>query len=199
MSAKVYIEGGGDSKDLRIRCREGFRQLFKKCGFGGRMPRLVACGGREATFDDFNTAHSAAADGDYVAMLVDSEEPVDDIERPWQHLKGRDGWSKPAGADDDQALLMTTCMETWLAADRQALSHYYGTCVQVSALPPLRNIESRERAAILQALAQATRTCKRAYAKGRASFEIVARLDPHVLQQHLPSFARCKRALERRL
>ena len=50
MSAKIYIEGGGDSKELRIRCREGFRRLLDQCGFTGRMPKLIACGGRDATF-----------------------------------------------------------------------------------------------------------------------------------------------------
>ncbi len=40
MSATIFLEGGGDSKELHIRCREGFRQLLEKCGFKGRMPRL---------------------------------------------------------------------------------------------------------------------------------------------------------------
>ena len=56
MNARLYIEGGGDSKQLHTRCREGFRKLLERCGFGGRMPRLVACGGRNSTFDDFSTA-----------------------------------------------------------------------------------------------------------------------------------------------
>jgi hypothetical protein len=51
VSAYIYVEGGGagaDSKDVDIRCREGFRKLLENCGFEGRMPRLVklvaACG-----------------------------------------------------------------------------------------------------------------------------------------------------------
>ena len=76
MNAYLYIEGGGNSKELRTRCREGFRRLLERCGFAGRMPRLVACGGRSATFDDFKTAHRNAAEGDYVAMLADSEAPL---------------------------------------------------------------------------------------------------------------------------
>ncbi|MCO6457350.1 MAG: DUF4276 family protein [Pirellulaceae bacterium] len=199
MSAKIYIEGGGDSKELHTRCREGFRRLFEKCGFDGRMPRLVACGGRGATFDDFSTAHANAMAGDYVAMLVDSEDPVVDIERTWEHLKQRDSWDKPDGADDEQVLLMTTCMETWLISDRQALREQYPDCLQENALPHLTVMESRTRDAIQNAMVHATRACKNKFAKGKRSFEVVARLDPAELRKHLPSFVRCERVLGKRL
>ena len=46
MSTVIYLEGGGDSKELRVRCREGFRKLLEKTVQGAQMPRLVACGGR---------------------------------------------------------------------------------------------------------------------------------------------------------
>lgn len=199
MSAHIYLEGGGDSKELHARCREGFRRLLEKCGFAGRMPRLVACGGREATFDDFSTAHANAARGDYVAMLVDSEDPIADTDETWAHLEHRDGWNKPAGADDEQVLLMTTCMETWITSDRDALRSHYGACLRANALPDLDNMELRARGAVQDALAEATRTCKNKYSKGKRSFEILARLVPAVLRQHLPSFARCVRVLERKL
>lgn len=103
MSARIYIEGGGDSKELHIRCRAGFRQLLESCGFGGRMPRLISCGGRGAVFDDFKTAQANASEGEYVAMLIDSEEPLANIEQTWAHLKQRkqDGWDRPPDADDE--------------------------------------------------------------------------------------------------
>ena len=195
MSAKIYVEGGGDSKELHARCRQGFRRLVENCGFGGRMPRLVACGGRGATFDNFSTAHAYAGEGDYVAMLVDSEDPVDNIERTWAHLKQRDDWDQPDGADDEQVLLMTTCMETWIMSDRQDLRDHYKTCLQESALPSLNDIESRTRDSVQSALVQATRTCKNRYAKGKRSFEILPRLNVPELRRHLPSFARCQRVL----
>jgi hypothetical protein len=196
VSARIYLEGGGDSKELHARCREGFRRLFEKCGFGGRMPRLVACGCREAAFDDFSTAHANAGEGDYVAMLVDSEEPVADVEQTWAHLKQRDDWNQPDGADDDQVLLMTTCMETWITSDREALRLHYGASLRENALPDLSNMERRARDVVQHALVQATQTCKNRYAKGKKSFEILARLDPAVLREHLPSFVRCVRVLE---
>ena len=142
---RLYIEGG-ESKEDQIRCREGFRKLFEQAGFTGRMPRLTASGGRDAAFGDFKTAHAGSTAGHYVAMLVDSEDPVVDIERPWTHLKGRDGWVRPSGTVDEQVLLMTTCMETWIVADREALRRHYRSALQESALPPLVKLEARERA-----------------------------------------------------
>jgi len=182
-----------------VRCREGFRRLLASCGFAGRMPRLIACGGRGAAFDDFTTAHSSAGEGQYVAMLVDSESPVSDVERTWDHLQAQDGWARPEGAHDEQVLLMVTCMETWIASDRQALRDHYGHCLQESALPSLSDMEARSRGDVWNALAHATRACTAGYAKGKRSFEIVGRLTPATLHEHLPSFARCQRVLEGRL
>ena len=199
MSVRIYIEGGGGSKELHIRCRRGFRKLFERCGFSGRMPHLVACGSRGDAFDDFQTAHRSAGAGQYVAMLVDSEDPMGDIDQPWEHLRGRDGWSKPAGAADEQVLLMVTCMETWIVSDRATLQSHYGSRLQDSALPSLNDMESRNRDSIQDALMHATRNCNNAYQKGKRSFEVVGKLDPAALEEHLPSFARCKRLLEEKL
>jgi len=199
VSARIYIEGGGDSKELHARCREGLRRLLERCGFAGRMPRLVACGSRGDVFGDFSTAHRNAQGAACVAMLIDSEDPVVDVEQTWAHLNQRDKWEKPYGAGDEQVLLMTTCMETWIATDRRALRDHFKGCLEESALPSLTEMESRQRRAILNALVQATRTCKTAYTKGRRSFELVGGLDPAVLREHLPSFARCERVLTRKL
>lgn len=199
MSASIYLEGGGDSKEQHARCREGFRKLLEKCGYAGRMPKLVACGGRGATYDDFKTAHENRAADDYIAMLVDSEDPVEDIEATWAHLTDRDGWQKPEGGEDDQALLMTTCMETWIVSDRAALAGHYGSKLQESALPPLVNMESRPRGTIQDNLVRATRNCSNAYKKGKRSFEVLAKLTPATLDQHLPSFVRVRRILDEKL
>ena len=200
MKARIFIEGGGDSKDLRARCRMGFRRLLERCGLEGKMPRLVACGAREEAFDGFTTAHRHAGPDDYVAMLVDSEDPVKDKERPWAHLKRCDGWDRPEGADDKQVLLMTTCMETWIVCDRKALSDHFGECLRGKALPASHNLESRHRNAIQTALVEATRDCgKRRYAKGKISFEIVGKLDPAPLRRHLPHFKRSEEILKKNL
>ena len=196
MSSALYLEGGAagaDSKKLQIRCREGFRKLLEKSGFKGRMPRLHACGSRGAAFDDFKIGHAEKSGGDYVAMWIDSEDPLADLEATWKHLKGRDNWTKPAGATDDQVLFMTTCMESLIVADRAALNKHSGDMLQDSALPSPIDLESRARHEIQDALFRATRNCTNAYAKGKRSFEVLAKLTADTLEQYLPSFVRSRR------
>jgi hypothetical protein len=204
VSAYVYIEGGGagaDSKDVDIRCREGFRNLLEHCGFAvpKRMPRLVACGGRDAAYDAFRIAIKTSAAGNFVALWIDSEDPLADLEAAWKHLQARDKWAQPAGAVDEQVLFMTTCMETWFVADRVALQAHFKKEFQESALPPLHDLEKRHRHKVQDKLIHATRKCSNAYAKGMRSFEILGKLSPAVLAQHLPSFVRVLRILTARL
>lgn len=136
--------------------------------------------------------------GDYVAMLVDSEDPIADVDKTWDHLKTRDDWDWPLGAVDEQVLLMTTCMETWIVADRAALTGYYDHNLQENALPPLHNLEDRDRHDVHHKLEHATRNCSNAYAKGKHSFEVLGELDPVALNA-LPSFSRMVRILRNRL
>jgi hypothetical protein len=194
VSAIVYLEGGGDSKELHARCRKGFRELLEKSGFRGRMPKLVACGRRLAVYDDFGIEHSKSNEACYVGMLIDSEVPVTDVNATWEHLRQHENWAKPGGANNDQVLFMTTCMESWIIADRRALAEHYER-LQVSAFPDLVDLEGRERERIQGALVHGTRNCSNAYAKGKRSFEILAKLDPATLEQHLPSFVRVRRIL----
>jgi hypothetical protein len=163
------------------------------------MPRLFACGSRDAAFDDFKIALGAKRASDYVTMWIDSEDPLTDLEATWVHLTRRDNWTKPAGATDDQVLLMTTCMETLVAADHAALAAHYGSKLQASALPPLVQLESRGRHDLQERLVHATGNCTNAYAKGKRSFEVLAKLTPSTLAQYLPSFVRTRRILDRKL
>ena len=202
MSAVIYLEGGAtgpDSKELSARCREGFHKLLEKCGYKGRYPRLIASGSRGETFSDFKTALESKKTADYVAMWIDSEDPMKNIEAAWAHLKVRDNWSRPKEATEDQVLLMTTCMETLIVADREALKEHYLKKLQESALPPLVNLESRHRHEIQGQLMHATRNCANTYAKGKRSFEILAKLSPDTLEANLLSFARTRRILNQKL
>jgi len=151
----IYLEGGGDSKELHTRCRESFRKLLERCAFGETMPRVL--------------------------MLIDSEDPLPDIETPWAHLKVRDGWEKPEDASSEQVLMMTTCMETWIVADRAALRTDFGQNLQESGLPALVNLESRLRDAVQGTLVYATRNCANQCRKGKRSFQILAELTPDTL------------------
>lgn len=201
VAVTIYVEGGGSSKELRTRCREGFSKLFEKCGFKGRMPAIVSCGSRSAAFKDFGTAWAARKNDTICLLLVDSEDPVQDVESPWKHLAERvdDQWKKPAKADDRHALLMTTCMETWIIADRTALREHYGEDLQESALPSLQELEALSREEIQECLVRATRDCRNRYQKGTRSFQILAKIDPRTLKEHLPSFVRCLQVLEEKL
>jgi len=188
---RLYIEGGGD-KQGDIECREAFRKLLGNLGLQEKMPRLVACGGRDKAFESF-CANFAVCD--FAALLVDSEDPVADPALAWEHLKGRDNWDKPNKANSDQALLMTTCMETWISRDQETLRSHYRDQLQENALPKLEELENRNRHAVQDALAHATRNCTNKYQKGKRSFEIMGKIRPEALRR-LSSFQRFERILK---
>ena len=199
VSATIHIEGGGDGKDLKIQCRRGFSRLLTKCGYKGKMPTLVACGSRNETFSKFRAKLRDSTHEAFIAMLIDSEEPVSDITKPWNHLSQRDGWQLPTGATDDQVMMMTTSMETWIAADHMALAQVFGNRLSTNHLPSLRWLENRTRQDVLSALQRATDSCPQKYTKGKVSFEVVEQLDPETLSQYLPSFARTRQILDAKL
>ncbi len=199
MSARLYIEGGGDGKAGKSRCREGFRKLLKKCDLRGRMPSLIACGSRYSAYDKFKSAQEHGPTKGYVALLIDSEEPLSNIDETWDHLMRRDRWQRPRGAQDDQVLLMTTCMETWIAADYDALRTHFGQGIQRSALPPADDLERRPRDEVLAKLMHATRDCLAPYEKGAKSFVVLGKLNPATLDSCLPSFQRARRILNTKL
>lgn len=200
MNVKIYIEGGGDSKLQHVQCREGFRKLFGKAGFTGRMPGTFAGGGRGSTFDAFKTAVAAGDKVAYPVLLVDSEDPVDTM-TDWEHLQFRDKWERPTGVADEQAQLMVTCMETWIMADRTALDQVFGPQLQMSALLPETSLERRSRDVVQNALQHATRACgrDRAYSKGRRSFQALSHLNSATLKLCLPHFRQLIETLERLL
>ncbi len=132
-------------------------------------------------------------------MLIDSEEPIADLEATWRILANTSSEKSPRALKDEQVLLMVTCMETLIVADRAALNEHYGDDLQQSALPPLTNLEDRDRHDVQERLAHATRNCANAYTKGKRSFAILGKLDPATLQAHLPSFVRVRRVLESEL
>jgi hypothetical protein len=136
------------------------------------------------------------------ALWIDSEEPMADIEKAWKHLAKLTtvaAWERPNGAEDDQVLFMTTCMETWIVADRAALRTHYKQKLNENPLPHPIGLEARKRHDVQDRLERATKDCPNAYAKGRRSFEILEKLDPAVLKQYLPSFVRVFRILNEKL
>ena len=179
MRIKIFVEGGGETKLLRTKCRQGFSKFFSKTGLEGRMPSIVASGSRRNAFDDFRAALRSPGKYDFIVLLVDSEGPV--TTGPWQHLKKKpDNWAQPAGATDDQVHLMVQCMEAWFLADRDTLATYYGNGFNQKVLPAHQDIEKIPKDDISNGLKNATRSgvSKGEYSKGRHSFDILAQIDP---------------------
>lgn len=202
MNAIIYIEGGGKgSNNTKIRCQRAFNKLLTKMGFGGRLPRLIACGGRGNVYERFLDDHRVPK-ANYVAMWIDAEELMTDIEQAWKHLaqvKTVPAWSLPENAEDEQVLFMTTSMETWIVTDRETLRRHYGQSLNENPLPAIPNIENRPRNEVFQALVTATKKCENRYEKGTHSSEILEKLDVAVLRRHLPSFVRVERILKTKL
>ena len=200
VTAEIYAEGGGPpNKPTNIRCREGFRRLLENCGLDVGKFDVIACGGRGEAWNDFQDAHEDAAGAYYVALLIDSETPLADVNETWKHLEDSDGWHKPTDARDDQVLFMTRCMETWIVADRAALGEQFGQDIQTGDLPELDNLEPLSPGNLKDRLERATRDCPGPYTKGPNSFEILGKLNPDVLEHHLPSFRRARHILSDKL
>lgn len=192
MSVKLCVEGGGDRRALKRNLRIGMGKFLEKAGLQGRMPRIAACGSRNAAYDSFRIAHGR---GERAMLLVDAEGPVG-ASGPWQHLKMRDGWNRPGGATDGQCHLMVQLMESWFLADADALESFYGQDFRKRALPANQNVEQVSKRDVLNGLAGATRdTTKGSYDKGAHSFDILAHLDPAKVRRASPHADRLVQAL----
>lgn len=195
----IYVEGGGSSVASKRLCRQAFTTLIKRCGLHVRRVRfdVKPSGSRSKAFRQFQIARRQAGTNDFIGLLIDSETTVADINRTWDHLRESDGWTKPRGTTDDHVLFMTTSMETWIAADRDALRKTYSRRgLNENALPPLVDLENRSRQDVFNRLRRATGG---RYRKGDDSFRVLGTLNPDTLGQHLPSFARARRILRDKL
>jgi len=187
VSYVIFVEGsrtGPNSKNDQQECRKAFKQLFIKCGFSGRLPRIFASGSRTQAYSDFCNAFTKHLYSGHVAFLIDSEDPVADIEKPWEHLKNRpgDGWDRPLGAEDKQVLFMTVCQETWILAD---VLTKQGKSVPIS-------IESTPKGDIFANLKKVT---DGAYSKEHGKqFHFLEKVDVKSLEP-LPSFRRIRTIL----
>ncbi|PID78127.1 MAG: hypothetical protein CSB21_02180 [Deltaproteobacteria bacterium] len=195
---KLYVEGGGDSKGLKIACRKGFSEFLKKvASLKGKMPRIVACGSRQNAYKSYCMAIQSGEDA---LVLVDSEAPVaancrqdncPSCWKPWQHLKKCQGdqWEKPYRGRDKDCHLMVQCMEAWFLADRKALQGFFKQGFNENALPSQeKEIESVDRKNIYKSLSKATKYCKTKtqYDKGKHSFQILACISPDLIAAASP-------------
>lgn len=183
---RLYVEGGGDQGRTRQRLASAMGQFLDPLRQLARRNRIrwhiVACGSREAAFDDYQTALAAHA-GAFNALLVDAEGPIIPGASPWEHLKARDGWDNP-GAEDKHCHLMVQAMEAWLLADREVLQQFYGKGFQKSALPRQPKVEDIPKDKLEPSLRKATQnTQKGPYHKTKRAFDILEKLRLDVVRQ----------------
>ncbi len=187
---RIYAEGGGNGKDSKALFRQGLGEFLRELRTQARSTRtrwaIVACGARSEAYRDFCAALRSHPEA-FNVLLVDAEGPV--TTAPWEHLRGRDGWSKPR-ANDEQCHLMVEVMESWFIADLSALKRFYGNDVNDSMLPGNTNVEEVQKDQVISALENATRhTTKGKYRKRHAS-KLLKCLDPATVRDRAPH---CKR------
>ena len=181
MSVRIYVEGGfqGSTKST---CRQAFRAFFEKVIPRGSFT-VIASGDRASAFKDFCLALKQNQ-GDYIILLVDSEEAVE--RGPWQHLAARQGdnWQRPSRASEDQAHLMVQVMESWFLADQKALAAYYGQGFLAGSLPGQPNVELISKMDVFGAIQHASRNTKTKgeYHKTRHGFDLLEMIDPNLVR-----------------
>jgi hypothetical protein len=155
---------------------------------------MRTCGSRNSAFDRFKTAVSLQKAGEIPLLLVDSEDPISTI--GWEHVKKRDQWERPARISDEQILFMATCMETWMLTDRESVTTYFGQGFNEKSLGADTDLETRKRDVVQKALETASKSCNKQYAKGKISFELLARLNPQKLSS-LSHWNRCVELIQK--
>lgn len=187
VTIKIYIEGGGEGKDLDIRFREAWTKFFKAAGLSGRLPRPIRGKGRTNTYELFRTAIQHGNPEELPLLLVDSEGPVDANHSVWQHLKIRDAWEKPEQASEKHAYLMVQIMETWFLSDLETLGAYFGHKFKPDKIPQWVDLESVSKQKILDVLEKSSTECgQRRYTKGKISFELLAVIRPESVAARCP-------------
>jgi hypothetical protein len=180
----IYVEGGGDTEAQKSRCRRAFIKFFEEAGFKGKMPTIIACGGRSIAYKDFCNAMKNMAEDSLPILLVDSESAML-ASTKWAHLNKRIGdiWDKPENATENHVFLMVECMEAWFMADKEAIKDYFN----IAALPAHSNIEAISKHDLMKRLELASKQ-KRGigYSKGNDSFKILALINPYKVMDASP-------------
>lgn len=189
-SIAIYIEGGGDTAQTLTPFRTGMSAFLKPIVDEVRKKRIkwrvIPCGGRKAAYDAFVDAVANEPDVHNI-LLVDSEDPVAITVAPWTYLRNRpgDGWAQPAGIDDTRCQMMVACMEAWFLADPAGLKRHFGGNFDERKLPSASQAESQTKAAITNALRQATRSTPASeYQKIRDGAKLLGKVDATVVRSH---------------
>lgn len=199
-SIAIYVEGGGDTADQKSQIRQGFDVLLQdqksKAREKGLAWKLVPCGSRNEAFETFKNAINTAPDVLNV-LLVDSESPVinqadshsEDATFRATHLSQREPWDIQA-VNPEAVHLMVQCMETWIVADPDALTSFYGQHFNANVLPKRQNLEEESKKDVYQKLESATShrsLLKGTYGKIKHASQLLQRISPAKVK------ARCAR------
>ena len=161
VSVKLYVEGGGEGQANHESFRQGWIGFLRRAGLAGRMPQVIPGGGREQTFDKFQTALQNRRPDEIPILLVDSEERVGAGKSAWEHLRDQDNWNQPPGAADESAYLMVQTMETWFLADREALRRFFGPSLNENHFSQWPNLEAISKDTVYNVLERATHDCQK--------------------------------------
>jgi len=196
---RIYVEGGGDSRDGKRAVRQAFSGFLRDLRDLAQSKRvewdIIACGGRGRAYDRFVQAQGDHPDA-LCILLVDSEGPVNAAARA--HLRSREPWE--CLGDDDAYHLMVQAMEAWLIADLEALSEYYGQGFRRGSLPRRRDVEAIPKDQLepkLRAASHATQ--KGEHHKIRHAAPLLERLDPAKVRTRASHCDRLFRTLESKL
>ncbi len=186
MSVRIYVEGGGDNKDTLKRCKEGFASYCQKLTEPDRRPSVIACGGRQQTYNRFITAVNSSAQGQVCVLLVDAESAVTEVSAI-RHLFDRDQWAFPSGKKSE-VHLMVQAMEAWFLADRPMLINFYGAEFLANSLPANPAIEAISKDDLEPRLKHASKPTKTKgeYHKTKHGFALLALVDPLKVERASP-------------
>lgn len=197
---RIYIEGGGDSKDSKAFLRQGFSAFFQdlisKARRKGIQWRIVTCGSRNAAFDAFrnSVAQNPSA---FNVVLIDSEAPVQST--PWHHLQQRGEWDGN-GLADEHCHLMVQTMEAWLIADIETLCTFYGADFYRQRIPGNPQVEGIPKDQLEPSLRAATRdTQKGEYHKIHHAYRLLEIINVGIIRGKAPHCDRLFTTLDNKI
>ena len=180
MKVRIYIEGGGEGKELDEVFRRAWKRFFDAAGVR-RKPRVIRGGGRQHTFDAFR--HRVARDtAEETSLLLVDSEGCRAVRRLVTLDTAVTGGYAPRASIDLQAFLMVQVMETWFLADVDALQRCFGASFRASALRAWPQLEQVPKDTIFDVLKQAS---GRGYTK-RKAFDLLERISPDLVENACP-------------
>ena len=127
-------------------------------------------------------------------LVLDSDGPVDCSYTDLCRRKGIDG------SRENQVFWMVQVMETWFLTDSEALKQYYGPQFNDGALRGNPEVEAIPKADVFSRLKQATAASGPGeYHKTRHAPELLARIDPALVQDKAPNCRRLFKVLADKL